>query len=198
MSTNDGKLIQALARIDEANQDDPNLENIEGHPVPKEVLYAQRMSDWLKKLAPSAPETLQIAAHAQHIRRWEIPRDEYPKGLSGYLAWRNRLYHFHAEETAKLMQTVGYDEEAIQAVKRLLLKNPSQHTPESQTLEDTACLVFIEYYFDEFAKKYTDAKLVDIVRKTWIKMSPAAHEAALSLDHSERAKTIFGQALHLS
>lgn len=198
MSNTPSKLCLALAKIDEANNEDPNLETHAGHKIPKEVLYAQRMTDWLAKLAPQASEPLQIAAHAQHIQRWKVPRDEYPKGLSGYLAWRNRLYRFHADLTAEIMREVGYADETIQQVRQLMLKNPSQHSPDSQTLEDVACLVFIEHYFDAFSTKYTDTKLVDIVRKTWIKMSPKAHAAALALALSERARSIVQQALHLN
>lgn len=197
MNAAESKLHRALELIDQANRDDPNLEPLDGRQIPKEILYSQRMSDWLNKLAPNAPETLKIAAHAQHIRRWEIPRDQFPKGLSGYLAWRNQLYRFHADQTAEIMREAGYDEDDIQTTRQLLLKNPSQHTPDSQTLEDTACLVFIQYYFDDFSSKYPDPKLVDIVRKTWIKMSPAAHQAALALDFSDHAKSIIEQAIHV-
>lgn len=197
MTDTDSKLHRALELIDQANREDPNVELLDGQRIPKEILYAQRMTDWLKKLAPNAPETLQIAAHAQHIRRWEIPREQYPKGLSGYLAWRNQLYHFHADETAKIMRQAGYPDDLIGETRQLLLKNPSHHSPESQTLEDTACLVFLQYYFEDFAKKYNDAKIIDIVRKTWIKMSPSAHDAALALEYPGHLKSLIGQALHL-
>jgi tRNAThr (cytosine32-N3)-methyltransferase len=54
----------------------------------------------------------------------------------------------------------------------------------SQALEDAACLVFLENEIEDFAAQHADypeAKFVDILRKTWKKMSPAAQAAALGL-----------------
>jgi tRNAThr (cytosine32-N3)-methyltransferase len=55
----------------------------------------------------------------------------------------------------------------------------------SQALEDAAVLVFLESEIGAFAAQhaeYTREKFVDILRKTWRKMSPRARELALGLE----------------
>ena len=50
-------------------------------------------------------------------------------------------------------------------------------------LEDVTDLVFIEHYMLDFAGKhpeYDEEKWLDIIRKTWKKMSDRAHQFALS------------------
>ena len=55
----------------------------------------------------------------------------------------------------------------------------------SQALEDAACLVFLENEIQDFASQHAEyprEKFIEILRKTWRKMSPAAQAAALKLD----------------
>lgn len=188
-------LRRALARIDAANAEDPNQVAGDSGPIAKELLYSQRMSAWLAHLEPEASEELQLACRAQHIRRWESPRAGYPEGRAGYKRWRADLLKHHAATTARLLREVGYTEPQIERVSALLQKLARRSNPDSQTLEDVACLVFLQFEFDEFAAKHEDAKLVDIVQKTWKKMSERAHQAALALDYSERAQAIVEDAL---
>ena len=82
------RLRVCMARFDAANAEDPNLDP-DGSS--KELLYAERMSEWLERLDPRAPVEVRLAVRAQHIRRWEIPRGSYPKGRTAYLAWRQDL-----------------------------------------------------------------------------------------------------------
>lgn len=171
----------AIARIDEANAADPNFETFEGRAWPKELLYGQRMSAWLDRIAPNASEALRLAARAQHIERWHIPRKDYADGKKGYHLWRTTLYRFHAERAGKILAAVGYDPETIERVGALLQKKHLRSDLEAQTIEDAACLVFLENYFADFAVKHDEAKIIDIVRKTWAKMSPNGHAAALDL-----------------
>ena len=189
------RIAAVFRAIDQANAEDPNQEQDGDNTYPKEVLYAQRMSAWLQRLQPQANEPLRIAAHAQHIRRWEIPRDEFKTGLAGYLRWRKQLYQFHADQTEALMRPLAYPEEDIQRVRQLLLKDPKDDSDEAQTLEDVACLVFLDHYFAPFAAKHDDSKVVDIVRKTWHKMSPQAHQAALALNYPEPLLALIETAL---
>lgn len=176
------KFQKALALIDAANGQDPNRENWQGRDWPKELLYSQRMSEWLARLAPNADEALRLAARAQHIRRWAVPRDSYPKTREGYLRWRAGLYEFHAQTAAELLARAGYDAATIERVGRILRKRGLKREADSQLIEDVACLVFIEHYFAAFAPEYDEAKVIDIVRKTWNKMSDTARRAALGLD----------------
>ncbi len=185
----------AIARIDAANSEDPASESFAGKAYPKGLLYGQRMTAWLDKLAPDASEELQLAVRAQHIRRWAIARGEYPVGRTGYNQWRKTLARFHAETTGEIMREVGYPQAGIKRVQLLLRKERLKLDPEAQTLEDTACLVFLENYLADFSTQHDEEKLVNIVRKTWRKMSPQGHEAALLLILPGNLQTIVEKAL---
>ncbi|MFT5473947.1 MAG: hypothetical protein ACI856_002281 [Kiritimatiellia bacterium] len=183
----------AFAAIDAANAEDPNREGDDG--VPKALRYAERMTMALGALCPAASETLKLAARAQHIRRWVIPRATYPEGRQGYHQWRKALYQFHADQAAIVMAEAGYGAEPITTVKSLLSKEGLASNPEMQTLEDTACIVFLEHYFPAFAQQHDDAKVVSIVRKTWKKMSPRGQAAAQLLTFQEREGALIAKAL---
>jgi len=185
----------ALKRIDDVNGDDPNHQIVDGQPFPKELIYGRRMSSWLARLYPDASEALRIAARAQHIKRWSIPRNTYPMDRKGYLRWRTELKNFHATTTGDILDDLGYDAATIDAVQSLLRKEALRENPETQALEDVACLVFLENHFADFAAQHDDEKVIDIVRKTWGKMSEHAHQAALGLDLPDTAKALVVRAL---
>lgn len=185
----------AIALIDKANSEDVNIYKVAGVNYPKELLYAQRMTRKLLQFEPNASKALQIAARAQHICRWKITRDEYPMDRVGYLKWRETLKKMHANLTADILKQVGYDDQFTDRVKAIILKKLIKKNEESQTLEDTICLVFLDYYFDEFAEKHTDEKIIDILKKTWVKMSNKGHEAALKLPFSEKSLALIKQAI---
>lgn len=163
------KFHQAIEKIDAANAQDPNQENLDGETFPKEILYSQRMTKWLEKLDPDASEALRLAARSQHICRWEIPRTEFPEGREGYHQWRTTLYQFHADKATEILQSVGYDEATIAQVQKLLMKKQLKLDPEVQMLEDVVCLVFLENYFADFSQKHDEEKIVHILRRTWKK-----------------------------
>lgn len=187
----------ALARFDAANGEDPNTEWVDGAEQPAARVYGQRMSRRLEVFQPEASEELKLAIRAQHLRRWAIPRKDYPEGLKGYNQWRRAMVVFHAEQAGEILRELGYDEPQISRVQFLLRKEKRTSDAEAQTLEDTASLVFLEHYFAPFVDKYDydDAKVIDIVQKTWRKMSPAAHEAATKLPLPEREAGLVGRAL---
>lgn len=186
---------QAIEKIDAANAEDPNLIDVNGQKRPLEVVHAERRTEWIRQLVgDSASEALLLAARAQHIRRWAIPRDAYPRDRLGYLKWRTDLKKFHAQKTAEILAEVGYGDEMIERVKDLIMKKRLKQDPEVQALEDGLCLVFLEKQFSEFAKKESD-KIVDIVRKTWRKMSPAGQQLALQLPLADEDRAIIEQAL---
>jgi len=188
-------LDEALRRFDAANADDPNVELVDGQPLPKELVYGQRMSARLSVFAPDASEVVRLAARAQHIRRWEVPRESYPEGRAGYLKWRTDLYKWHGEIAAAIMKDVGYGDAAVSRVQTLLRKRGLKTDPEVQLLEDVICLVFLEHYFHDFAQKHSEEKLLPIVQKTWKKMSEQAHEAALQLQYAPEDRAIIEKAL---
>ncbi len=191
------RLESAIARIDATNAEDPNDELVDGEPQPKELVYGRRMSEWLQKIAPDASEALQLAARAQHIRRWAIPRSDFPMDKAGYYKWRTTLYGFHADTAAEILRDVGYDGDTIESVREMLLKKDLKKNPGAQTIEDCACLVFLQYHFPEFTQRddVDEAKIIDILQKTWKKMSDRGHQAALTIDFPPEAANLVQQAL---
>jgi len=179
MIANQERFKQAIALFDAANAQDPNQD--EGQP--KELLYAQRMTEMIGRFAPDASEVAQLAVRAQHIQRWTVPRSNYPLGKPGYFAWRTGLYRFHAETAGALMQQAGYDAAMIEQVKAAVGKQGIKTNPDTQMLEDVTSLVFLEYYMLGFAgqhAEYSEDKWLDIIRKTWKKMSGEAQAFATS------------------
>src|SRR3954447_7365041 len=149
---NSDRFNRAMALFDDANRDDPNHTIVDGAEHPDALLYGRRMSDWLHKLVPDASEPLRLAARSQHLMRWQIPRSRYPMTKQGYHEWRNDLAKFHAREAASLLQQAGYDAATIERVQSLVKKENLKSDPETQTLEDVICLVFLEFHFSDFAK----------------------------------------------
>lgn len=181
--TDSKRLERAIALFDAANAADPNKEIVDGQEVPKELLYAQRMSEMLDRFAPDAHEAVKLAVRSQHIERWKVPRSNYPMDRNGYLMWRTGLYKFHAETAGRLMKEAGYDDELISRVQSAVGKKGLKVNPETQLLEDVVDLVFIEHYMLAFAgqhPEYDEAKWIGIIRKTWQKMSAEAREFALA------------------
>ncbi len=189
------RLNATLAAFDTANLQDPNLELFEGKSVAKEWIYAQRMSTQLHKFCEAPSEALQLATRSQHICRWKIPRSDYPMDRSGYKKWRLDLAQLHGDIAGEIMAEQGYDESIIARVKDLLLKRSLKRDDEVQALEDVVCLVFIEFYLEDFASKHDEEKLIDIIRKTWNKMSTKGHEAALKLPLSAAMLALVTKAL---
>ena len=185
----------AIILIDKKNSEDINTYQVHGLEVSKELLYSQRMSQKLLQFEPDASEELQIAARAQHICRWKIARNEYPMDKVGYLKWRETLKKMHADITAKILKEVGYETEFIERVSFLINKKLIKKDDGSQTLEDVICLVFLEYYFEEFAEKHEDEKVIDILQKTWKKMSEKGHAEALKIAYSEKSLSLIKQAI---
>ena len=187
---------RAISLMDAANADDPNLLDTSEGKRPKELVHAELLTEWVRRLDSSPSEALLLAARAHHIRRWVMPRSSYPKGRSGYLRWRRDLHRFHAAETAVLLERAGYGPETIARVQQIVRKERLTLDPEVQTLEDGLCLVFLRLQLDELTGRVADnAKMVDVLKKSWRKMSPAAREFALTLDLSEEGRELVRQAL---
>ena len=174
---------KAVSLMDANNSEDPNVEVDNGKEWPKELLYSHRMSEMLERYKPAADDVAKLAIRGQHIQRWKSPRDDYPMDRKGYHQWRANLYKFHAGIVAELMAQAGYDEEAQERARKAVSKRSLKKNEDTQLLEDVAGLVFIEHYMLAFAEKhpeYSEEKWIDIIQKTWKKMSADAHEFALS------------------
>jgi len=188
------KFDAAIRRFDAENASDPNHEA--GRP--RELLYAERLTNWVLRLCPGASESLRLAARCQHIRRWESPRENYPMTRAGYLKWRADLKKFHAEKSAAILREVGYDEATIRRVQDLNLKKDFPADAECRVLEDALCLVFLEFQFAALAAKSDDEKMINAVRKSWAKMTDAARSEALKLPYGEHEKNLIAKALQAS
>jgi len=175
--------LKALALIDAANSQDPNQVVADGKDWPKELLYSERMTDMLGRYNPDADEVMYLAIRSQHIERWKSPRNAYPMDRIGYLKWRKDLYQIQANTAAVLMLEAGCDDEAIKRVRVAVAKKNIKGNADTQLLEDVTDLVFLEHYILDFVAKhpdYTEEKWIEIIRKTWKKMSGNAQEFALS------------------
>lgn len=169
--------------IDTANRADPNRVSADGREWPKELLYSERMSEMLDRFKPDADEVMKLAIRAQHIERWKSPRKAYPEGRMGYLKWRKDLYKIQASRAAELMAEAGYEQDACDQAWQAVAKKNIKGNPNTQLLEDVTDLVFMEHYMLEFVGKhpeYDEEKWIDIIRKTWNKMSPEAQQFAIS------------------
>jgi len=183
MSQKQSTYDKALALIDAANSEDPNQVSADGKDWPKELLYSERMTDMLERYHADADDAMKLAIRSQHIQRWKSPRNAYPMDRIGYLKWRKDLYKIQAENAAALLREAGYDDETINRVRNAVAKKNIKGNADTQLLEDVTDLVFIEYYILEFVAKhpdYSDEKWIEIIQKTWHKMSANAHEFALS------------------
>lgn len=186
---------EAVRRFAVANSDDPNRITVDGELRPREIVDAERLVRWVMRLAPDASEALRLAAHCQHLERWRIPRASYAEGRTGYLLWRKELGRFHATRSAEILRSVGYDEEIIGRVQNINQKKSLKIDLDVQTMEDALCLSFLEYELDDFAAKHPDDKVIDILRKTWRKMSERGRTEATRLVLSGRVSALLQKAL---
>ena len=185
----------AVTAFERENAEDPHTLSVSGAERPRELVDAERLSAWVERLAPDASEALRLAARCQHIRRWQIPRASYPAGRVGYLQWRTQLGRFHADTAARVLEGLGYEREVVEAVRRINLKQNLHSNPDTQTMEDALCLTFLEFEFEEFCGKYPPEKVIEVVQKTWKKMSPRGQSAAEKLALSSRARALLTRAL---
>ena len=190
----ESRLVQALARIDEANAPDPHRLLVRGALRPKEQAHAELMTEWVLRLRPDASEELQLAARAHHIRRWAIPRANYPAGRQGYLEWKTELRRRHAADLREILLAAGYPELSIARACSILLKHGLTRDPEVRTFEDALCLVFLETQFEETAAKIERSKMITALRMSIFKMSEQGRQAALALVLPEHLRELLLEA----
>ncbi|MGH7971948.1 MAG: DUF4202 domain-containing protein [Limisphaerales bacterium] len=189
------RFAAALRRFDQENAQDPNSETVGGERRPRELVYAEWLTQWVLRLCPDASEPLRLAARCQHLCRWMLPRDSYPKTRAGYLQWREALKKFHAQKAGEILREVGCDPATLERVQELNLKKGFPQDAEGRVLEDALCLVFLEHQFEELAGKTPEDKMLDVVRKAWKKMTAAGRTAALGLSYSAKMKLLLERAL---
>jgi hypothetical protein len=187
------KYAAVIQLIDAANAADPVSIEYQGTSCPKEVVYAEKHLEWVLALDPDASECLRIAARAQHICRWEIPRSDYPMNRISYLRWREDLKKFHAQRAGELMEQVGYEDVDVDAVQALNLKKNLSKDTECQTLEDALCLTFLELGFDDLIARHDETKILGVVKKTAAKMSDAGRALIGTISFSKAGQNILDQ-----
>jgi hypothetical protein len=189
------KLELAFEKYDAYNRMDPISYTYQGEVFAEEYFLANRLYEWVLKLDPEPSEELLLASRSQHIGRWEIPRSLYPEGKTGYLDWRRNLAVFHADKSTAIMKEVGYGQDQIDRVRQFLLKKKIKVDKEVQTLENALCLVFLEFQYEDFFPKYEPEKIVNILRKSLLKMDEKGREHALNLQFSDEGLNYIKQAL---
>ena len=164
--------------IDDAHAADPKRA-ADGRPA--ELVYADRMEAWVTRAAADPTPLLRLAARCQHLERWSVPRTTFPDGKVGYLKWRQSLYRKQADRAQELLVQAGVPAAEAGEAATWVSKTALKTNPGTQALEDAACLVFLENEIEAFAAQHADyprEKFVDIIRKTWKKMSPRGQQLA--------------------
>jgi hypothetical protein len=190
-------LKNAIQELLAAHLQDPNMESWNDGVYPAEWLYIQRITERLASFSPNASEELIVAANSQHLFRWEIDRKSFPEGRIGYYQWRTYLSEYQAQKARDIILTAGFDADFADQVKIIVKKENIFTNPEAQTLEDVVCLVFLEFYLDEFVREKSELDMSTIIQKTWNKMSEKGHQEALKIKFSDEALPLIKKALGL-
>jgi hypothetical protein len=187
----------AISQFDSVHREDPETVMAHGTETPRACLYHERLDYWVEHLDENASEPLRLAAHCQHLRRWMIPRADYPEGLTGYRRWRRALSDFHVQEASSILREAGYDDATINRVRDFLTKKNLKRDTEMQLFEDAICLVFFETELADFAGKHDRDRLIRILRKVWMKMSENGREAARQLAQQlpDKLQDLFNAAI---
>ena len=182
---------RARTSIDQAHAADPTR-TADGRAA--ELVYGERVEAWVARLVPDAAPLLRLAARCQHLERWQTPRASFPDGKAGYLTWRRSLYVKQAERARGLLLEAGVAADQAAEVATWVSKTGLKTNPGTQALEDAAVLVFLENEITAIAAQHTNyprEKFVDILRKTWRKLSPAAQAFAAALElHPDIAELV--------
>lgn len=195
MAVGDERYRSAIAAIDAANADDPATVTFEGRTRPKEQLHAELMTSWVHRLDPDADEAQLLAARAHHLRRWALPRDDYPEGRAGYLRWRTELKKRHAAEVGAILVDHGYEAEVVDRVGAIIRKEGLGHDPAAGVHEDALCLVFLQTQLDDVAARLGPDKTVDVLVKSIRKMTDRGRRAAVELPFTPTSRGLVEAAL---
>jgi len=188
-------LENVLAQLTAAHKKDPNRETWNNEVFPAEWLYIRRITDRLASFSPEASTELIVAANCQHLYRWEIERASFPEGRIGYYQWRNYLSDYQFQKAREIILETGFGAEFADRVKLIVKKENIFINPEAQTLEDVVCLVFMEFYLDDFIRAKSELNMATVILKTWNKMSEKGHQEALKIHFSDETLPVIKRAL---
>ena len=170
-----GGVAESRAAIDAANTADPRIHDSE----PLALVQGRRAEEWVVRLDPEASDALRLAARAHHLRRWALPRSDYPEGRAGYLRWRRAQRERHARDLAAILDEARVDGSIAARATQIVTKRGLGSDPEVQTFEDAVSLTFLETELRPVLDRLDDdAKAAGIVAKTLAKMSAAGREQA--------------------
>jgi hypothetical protein len=189
------RYLDASAAIDAANSADPTSVVVRGSTQPLALAHGRYAVEWVHHLQLAPSELLLLAARAHHLRRWEMPRSGHPAGKAGYLRWKRDQRQRHARDVAELLAPFGYSVEEIGAVQRWVRRDDLADDTGSQTVEDAACLVFIETQLADVAAKLEHDHFISVIRKTARKMSPEALALADRIPLADHARALLAEAL---
>lgn len=189
------KMQEAFKRFDDYNKQDPTTFTWSGNDYPQEYFLALKLYEWVLKLDANAGEPLLLASRSQHIGRWESPRTDYPMDKEGYLKWRKELSFYHAKIACNILEELAYPEEVIDEVSQIIQKKKIKVNSLVQTMENALCLVFLEFQYEDFFPKHRE-KIVNILKKSLLKMDAHGHEFALSLPYSDEGLQYIQEALN--
>jgi len=125
--------VRARELIDQAHCADPHRA-ADGRAA--ELVYAERMENWMARLVLDASALLRLAARSQHLERWSVPRASFPMDRPGYLAWRRSLYTKQAERARELLLQAGVTADEAAEVATWVSKTGLKKNPGTQALED--------------------------------------------------------------
>ncbi len=185
----------AVSIIDSANAEDPTHVEVRGERLPLALAHGRLAAEWMARLVPDADEALLLAARAHHLRRFAVPRSDYPEGRAGYLRWRRDQKDRHANEIADILLAAGYDEATTNRVQVLVRRQRLDEASGTQWIEDVACLVFLETQLVDIADQLQRERLVEVVRKTVAKMSERALALVPEVPLSDEARNLLTTAL---
>ena len=103
-----------------------------------------------------------------------------------------------AERARQILLEAGVSPAEADDAATWVSKTGLKSNPGTQTLEDAAVLVFLESEILRFHGQHADyprAKFVDILRKTWRKMSPRAQDLARGMELPEAVASLVREAL---
>ncbi len=190
-SLND-RYAAAVAAIDAADADDPNVVIVRGRQLPLALAHGQLAVEWIGHLVDDPDDALLLAARAHHLRRWQVRRDSYPPGRPGYLRWRRDQKARHAADVAEILESCGYAAAEIERVQRLVRREPIEG---AQAMEDAACLVFIETQLSSLAARMDHELMIEVIRKTACKMSRSGLDAVASIPLTAQQQALLSEAL---
>lgn len=185
---------KAKEKINQEHSLDLTFNTEGGIEYPAELLYSNRMLSILELVLPESSNVMKIAALCQHLKRWQIPRDNFPYDRRGYHEWRRVVMDYQLEQTRLVLSDVGIEKDDITQITTILKEQGNKLNRDSQIIMDTACLVFLKWYMEPFSAKHQHEKVFDILKKTMRKMSSNGIKLIAKLDLSTSSQHLIEQA----